>query len=180
MSSKCIRLFSLSLSFLSKKKKKSLSCLLLYPDEGVFQRASDLLLQHSVTTRSSIAHYDKQAPKCACTMTLTLIQYRNTCVHTGCLVDSHRLTLHSKCTFSRQTCSVFHFKYPSSFFTLSCTRQLLLNTVYLHLSAIYLDCSFNLTFWFLSSPPVCVDSEGELFILLSMRCTCLFLHSLSL
>lgn len=43
-------------------------------------------------------------------------------------------------------------------FALFCTRQVLLNTVYLHLSAIYLDCLFNFTFF----TSVCFRSEGFL------------------
>lgn len=59
----------------------------------------------------------------------------------GCLVDCHHRTLHSKCTFSWQTSSVLHFKCLSS---LHIVLHKTIDTVYLHLSAIYLDYLFNL------------------------------------
>lgn len=86
---------------------------------------------------------------------LTLAQRNNTQVHTGRLVDHHCRALHSKCTFSWRSCTVFPLRMSS--LALFCTRQLLLNTVYLHLSAISLDCFFN--FYFTS---VCFRSEGFL------------------
>lgn len=68
------------------------------------------------TSRCNVAHADKWAPMmCACKREpRTHTMCRNTRLRTGCLVDHRHRTLHSKCTFSWQTCSVFHFKCPSS------------------------------------------------------------------
>lgn len=116
--------------------------LALYPNESVFSEGERP--PAAALKRGTVLHCSRRQTTCDAHQRLTLAQRNNTHVHTGRLVDHHCHTLHSKCTFSWRSCTVFPLRMSP--LTLFCTRQLLLNTVYLHLSAISLDCFFDFYF----------------------------------
>lgn len=89
-------------------------CLLLYPDE-CFSESEQPPAATLKTRRNPPLLSPTNEQWCVRdNRRLTPTQCNNTRMHTGCLVDHHYRTLHSKCTFSWRTCSVFHFKCPLS------------------------------------------------------------------
>lgn len=84
---------------------KNPSHLLLYPDECCYYFFSreEAACCHNTGVQQNPPSLTKQAPMCLIRADEPLVPVRSL----GCLVDHRYCPLHSKCTFSWQTCSVY-------------------------------------------------------------------------
>lgn len=118
-----------------------------YTQMSVFQRASNLLPQHSKHGEIlRCCHRQTSSDVCVTTGD----SRRHNAITHVCTLDAWLTTITVHYTvnaLSAGELALFSTSNVLFLFTLFCTRQLLLNSVYLHLSAIYLDCLFNFTFF---------------------------------
>lgn len=142
----CIGPLPLSLSYFKKTNKKNPIMFATLPRWVFFRERASLLLQRS--KHGEILHCSHWQTSSDVCMPTGDSHWHNAITHV-CTLDAWLTTITVHYTvnaLSAGELALFSTSNVLFLFTLFCTRQLLLNNVYLHLSAIYLDCWFNFTF----------------------------------